>query len=130
MAMKRILLIEDEEIMIDLLSRKLKSCGYEVVTARNGQEGLDLLRAEKTASDLILMDIIMPKLNGFATMAEIQKDEKLRTIPIIVISNSGQPVELDEAKRLGARDWLLKTEFDPQELVGKIKLIFNQKDKL
>jgi CheY-like chemotaxis protein len=121
--MKRILLIEDEEIMIDLLLRKLKSCGYEVIVARDGQEGLDLLRVKKVAPDLILMDIIMPKLNGFATMAEIQKDEELKTIPIIVISNSGQPVELDEAKRLGARDWLLKTEFDPQELVGKIKAI-------
>ncbi len=121
--MKRILLIEDEEIMIDLLSRKLKSCGYEVIVARDGQEGLDILRAKKAAPDLILMDIIMPKLNGFAAMAEIQKDEELKTIPIIVISNSGQPVELDEAKRLGARDWLLKTEFDPQELVGKIKAI-------
>jgi len=54
-------------------------------------------------------------------MEEVQKDEKLKRIPIIIISNSGQPVELDRAKALGAKDWLLKTEFDPQEVIEKVK---------
>jgi len=71
--------------------------------------------------DLILLDIVMPNKNGFEVMEEIQADETLKDIPIIVISNSGQPVEIDKAKKLGARDWLIKTEFDPQEVIEKVR---------
>ncbi len=117
--MKRILIVEDEEIMIDLLQRKLKAHGYEVLVARDGEEGLRLIKAE--GPDLIIMDLVMPKMDGFMVMEEIQKDEGLKKIPLIVISNSGQPVELGRVKDLGAKDWLIKTEFNPQELVEKIK---------
>ncbi len=116
---KKIAIIEDEEIMIDILKRKIFQQGYEVVLARDGEEGLNLIKKEKP--DLILLDIIMPKMNGFEVMAEINKDPQLKKIPIIVISNSGQPVELDKAKKLGAKDWLIKTEFDPKEVIEKVK---------
>ncbi len=118
--MKKILIVEDEQIMLDLLEKKLKSHGYKVSSARDGQAGLRLLK-EQDNPDLILMDLIMPKMDGFSVMAEIQKDEELAKIPLIIISNSGQPVELDRIKELGAIDWLVKTEFDPQELLEKIK---------
>ena len=118
--MKKILIVEDEEIMLNLLEKKLKSHGYEVFSAVNGELGLSFLR-EQDSPDLILMDLIMPKLDGFSVMTEIQKDERLKKIPLIVISNSGQPVELNRIKELGATDWLVKTEFDPQELLEKIK---------
>src|SRR3990167_2283628 len=108
--MKKILLIEDEEIMINLLQRKLDKEGYEVSIARNGEEGLELMRERNP--DIILLDIIMPKMGGFEVMEEMQKDKDLKKIPIIVISNSGQPVEIDKAQKLGAKDWLIKTEFD------------------
>ena len=115
---KKILLVEDEEIMIDLLQRKLAQEGYEVSVARDGEEGLKLMPEIKP--DLILLDIIMPKKGGFEVMEEMQKDKELKKIPIIVISNSGQPVELDRAQKLGAKDWLIKTEFDPQEVIDKV----------
>ncbi len=116
---KKILLIEDEEIMIDLLRRKLIQEGYNVSIARDGEEGLKIMK--KIMPDLILLDIIMPKMGGFEVMEEMQKDKKLAKIPVIVISNSGQPVEIDKAQKLGAKDWLIKTEFDPQEVIDKIK---------
>jgi CheY-like chemotaxis protein len=116
---KKILLIEDEEIMINLLQRKLTQAGYEVSVAKNGEEGLKVMREVKP--EIILLDIIMPKMGGFEVMEEMQKDKKLAKIPVIVISNSGQPVELDRAQKLGARDWLIKTEFDPQEVIDKVK---------
>jgi CheY-like chemotaxis protein len=118
---KKIVLIEDEEILIDLLSRKLKNEGYEVEIARNGEEGLNLLKKMSPKPDLVLLDIIMPKKSGFEVMEEMVKDETLKNIPIIVISNSGQPVELDKAKKLGAKDWLIKTEFDPKEVLFKVQ---------
>ncbi len=106
--------------MLDLLEKKFKSHGYKVFSARDGEAGLKFLK-EQDSPDLILMDLIMPKMHGFSVMAEIQKDEKLNKIPLMVISNSGQPVELDRIKKLGAVDWLVKTEFNPQELLEKIK---------
>ena len=116
---KKILLVEDEEIMIDLLQRKLTKEGYEVSVARDGEEGLKLMREVKPT--LILLDIVMPKMGGFEVMEQMAKEPELKKIPVIVISNSGQPVELDRAQKLGAKDWLIKTEFDPQEVIEKVK---------
>jgi CheY-like chemotaxis protein len=116
---KKILLVEDEKLMIDLLQRKLTKEGYEISVAQNGEEGLKKMKEIKP--DLVLLDIIMPKMSGLEVMEEMQKDKELRAIPVIVISNSGQPVEIDKAQKLGAKDWLIKTEFDPQEVVDKVK---------
>ena|SRR3989344_1257758 len=115
---KKILLLEDEELMIDLLERKLTQEGYEVSVAKDGVEGLEKMK--KTKPDIVLLDIIMPRMGGFEVMEEMVKNGELKKIPVIVISNSGQPVELDRAKRLGAKDWLIKTEFDPQEVLEKV----------
>jgi len=116
---KKVLIVEDEELIYELLQKKLTQEGYEVTIAKDGEEGLAKMREEKP--DLILLDIIMPKKGGFEVMEEMQKEEDLKNIPVIVISNSGQPVELDKAKELGAKDWLIKTEFDPQEVIEKVK---------
>jgi len=118
---KRILLVEDEEIMIELLKKKLSKEGYEIFVARDGEEGLRKMREMEPKPDLILLDIIMPRKGGFEVMEEMAKDENLKNIPVIVISNSGQPVELDKAKKLGAKDWLIKTEFDPNSVIEKVK---------
>ena len=115
---KKILLVEDEELIIDLLTKKLEREGYQVSIAKDGEEGLSMMKDEKP--DLILLDIVMPKMGGFEVMEEMQKDEEFKKIPVIVISNSGQPVELDRAKKLGAKDWLIKTEFDPREVLDKV----------
>ena len=115
---KKILIIEDEEIMINLLQKKLATEGYEVLVTRDGEEGIRAI--QEVRPDLILLDIIMPKMGGFEVMEEMNKNKKLEKIPVIVISNSGQPVELDRAQKLGAKDWLVKTEFDPQEVIDKV----------
>jgi len=115
---KKILLVEDEEIVTDLLQRKLQKEGYEIFVARDGEEGLKLM--EEIKPNLILLDIIMPKMGGFEVMEGMNKNKELKKIPVIVISNSGQPVELDRAQKLGAKDWLIKTQFDPQEVIDKV----------
>lgn len=121
--MAKILIVEDEKIMLGLLKKKMLQQDYEVEVARDGEEGLEKLK--KSTPDLVLLDIVMPKIGGFEVMEEMNKDEKLKEIPVIIISNSGQPVELDRAKKLGAKDWLIKTEFDPQEVVKKVKAQLN-----
>jgi two-component system, OmpR family, alkaline phosphatase synthesis response regulator PhoP len=115
---KKILLVEDEQIIIDLLQKKLIEEGYDVSVAKNGEEGVKMMQEEKP--DLVLLDIVMPKMGGLEVMEEMQKDPDLKRVPVVVVSNSGQPVELDRAKRLGAKDWLIKTEFDPQEVIDKV----------
>jgi two-component system alkaline phosphatase synthesis response regulator PhoP len=124
--MKKILLIEDEEIIIKLLGKKLSGIGYEVDLAMDGQEGINKMK--ESAPDLVLLDIVMPRKGGFEVMAEMKKDSALAKIPVIIISNSGQPLELEKAKKFGAVDWLVKTEFDPKEVVEKIREHLNPAD--
>ena len=104
---------------MNLLQRKLIQEGYEVSIARDGDEGLKLMK--EASPDLILLDILMPRMGGIEVMEAMQKDDGLKNIPVVIISNSGQPVEIDKAQKLGAKDWLIKTEFDPQEVVEKVK---------
>ncbi len=119
--MNKILLVEDDELLIDILKRKLEEEGYECVVARDGEEGLKKVKEEKP--DLVLLDIILPKMSGFEVLEAIRKDPEIKETSVMVISNSGQPVELERAKRLGAKDWIIKTEFDPQEVLDKVKKI-------
>ena len=115
--MKKVLVVEDEEILRSLLQKRLGEEGYEVDVARDGIEGMEKIKEKRP--DVILLDIIMPNMGGFEMMEEMKK-ENISGIPIIVVSNSGQPVEIDRAQKLGAKDWLVKTEFDPQEVIDKV----------
>ncbi len=117
--MKKILIVEDETLVSELLERKLSREGYLVYVARDGEKGLELLRTQ--TPQLVLLDMTLPKQSGFEVLQTIHKDEALRQIPVIIISNSGEAAELERAKTLGISDWLVKTEFDPQEVVDKVK---------
>jgi CheY-like chemotaxis protein len=121
---KKILIIEDEEILRNLLRIKLQKEGYQVSAAQDGEDGFNLLKKEPF--DLVLSDVIMPKLGGFEVMEKMGQDPDLKNIPIIIISNSGQPAELDRARDLGAKDWLFKTEFDPVEVIVKVKKLLGE----
>ena len=111
-------------MLANLLKERLVSGGYEVSVSREGEEGFR--KIEEIMPQLILLDIILPKMNGFEIMEKIKTNRKLRKIPIIVISNSGQPVDLYRAKKLGAKDWLVKTEFDPHEVEEKVKKLIGK----
>ncbi|MBU2037293.1 response regulator [Patescibacteria group bacterium] len=117
---KKILVIEDDKLLSDLLGKKLKDIGFEVAFAFTGAEGLASLRANKP--DLILLDIVMPEKNGVEVMEEMNKNPEtdLTKIPVIIISNSGQPVEIKRVLELGAKDYLIKANFNPQEVVEKV----------
>ncbi|GIW68888.1 MAG: hypothetical protein KatS3mg100_382 [Candidatus Parcubacteria bacterium] len=120
---KHILLLEDDDILADLITEVLERNGYLVTRCRDGEDGLAFLKVEN--ADLILLDIQMPKVNGYQVI-EALKDAR-RNIPVIVISNSGQPVELQRLARVGVVDYLIKAEFDPQELLAMINTFFDTK---
>ena len=117
--MKKVLIVEDEELIGNLLEKKLRQEGYYASVAIDGEAALKQIREEKP--DIVLLDIVLPRLNGFEVLSELKEDEVLQKIPIIIISNSGQPAEIEKAKELGVRDWLVKTEFDPQEVLEKVQ---------
>ncbi len=114
---KKILIIEDEELLAGLLQKKLSQLGYDVFVAADGEKGLQAIR--EIRPDLVLLDIVMPKMSGFEVLKAVRDDEAINNTKIIIISNSGQPVEIEKAKKLNVQDWLVKTEFDPQEVLDK-----------
>lgn len=115
---EKILIIDDEVVLLEAIAKKLALEGFEVIKAVDGEEGMAKVRQENP--DLILLDILMPKMDGMEVLEEINKDPELSKIPIIIISNSGQPVEIERAMALGVRDYLIKAEFDPNEVLMKV----------
>lgn len=125
MEKKKILVVEDDSVLRDVLIAKLSKTGYIVSGAEDGEVAMDAMRKDKP--DLILLDILMPKKDGMQVMEEINKDENLKGIPIIVVSNSGQPVEVERARSLGARDFLIKAVFEPNEVLEKVDIILGKR---
>lgn len=117
--MKKILVVEDDTYLSNAYRVKLTKAGFEVKNAFDGDEALNLLQT--FTPDLILLDIVMPKKDGFATLAEIKAQEKWRNIPIILASNLGQKEDRDKGMQLGASEFFIKTEFTLNDLIGKIK---------
>jgi DNA-binding response OmpR family regulator len=116
----KILIVEDDKFLRLLLERKLKNENFEVVVAEDGEEALEKIVTEKP--DLILLDIILPKKSGFAVLEEINKDENLKRIPVFIISNLGQPEDIERGKNLGAKEYFVKAGLSLEELIKKIKI--------
>lgn len=119
MAPKHILLAEDDDVLLDVLKTKLEKNGFKVFPVINGVEALNILAKEPI--DMVLTDILMPEMGGFELIERMKADEKLKNIPIIILSNSGQPVEIHQAIKMGVEDYLTKAEFDPQEVLDKVQ---------
>jgi len=113
----KILIVEDEEALATVLNAKLEKEGYEMSVTYDGEAGFNKIK--QWSPDLILLDIVMPKMDGYEVL-EKMNEEGIK-IPVIIISNSGQPVEIEKTKKLGAVDHLIKTQFDPKEVVTKVK---------
>jgi len=125
MEKKKILVVEDDSVLRDVLIAKLSKTGYFVSGAEDGEVAMDAMRKDKP--DLILLDILMPKKDGMQVMEEMNKDENLKGIPIVIVSNSGQPIEIERAKQLGARDFLIKAVFEPNEVLEKVDIILGKR---
>ncbi|MEA3357209.1 MAG: response regulator [Patescibacteria group bacterium] len=123
-SVKKILVIEDEQFLRQLISRKLSSEGYTVVEALDGEDGLIKIKTERP--DLVLLDLILPGINGFTVLSKVKNDPEISNIPIIILSNLGQDDDIDKGRKLGAVDYLIKTRFTPAEIIQKIKKFLDQ----
>lgn len=122
MPAKSILLLEDDDNLAVLIQDVFERHGYVVVRGKNGAEGIRLLK--QVTPDLILLDLQMPEMNGYQVLESLRKEGN--RVPVIVISNSGQPVELQRLAEFGVVDYLIKAEFDPTELLGLVDQFFTQ----
>ncbi len=116
--MKKILIIEDEEVLGELLRDHLTSEGYETYWEKDGEAGVAKLKEVKP--DVVLLDMVMPKMNGYETLEKIRSDEDIKEVPVIVISNSGQPVEIRHILDMGVKDYIIKAQFSPAEVLEKV----------
>lgn len=125
--MKKILIIEDDVFLGDVLTQKLITEGFETVLTRDGLEGYEKIKSFRP--DLILLDIILPNMNGYEILEAKQKDNSIASIPVIIISNSGQPVEINRALALGVKDYLVKAQFEPEEVLVKVRAQFRKSEE-
>jgi len=119
----KIFLIEDDPFLSSLLRLKLEKANFEVIRAADGQEAIDLLTQMETLPDLVLLDLILPKRNGFEVLEIIRQDPKLEKLPVLIISNLGQENDVTRGKALGVIDYFVKARLSIDDLVNKIQEI-------
>lgn len=122
---KIILLVDDDLTLLEMYEDRLRAEGFEIVQATNGEEALKKAREKKP--DLIILDIMMPKVNGFDVLKNLRADEEYRNIPIIVLTALIQDVDRVQGKKLGATDYIVKSETMPGEVIAKIKKALGEK---
>ncbi len=119
--MATLVVVEDEKILQKAMSIELLSVGHKVLTANNGEAGLKLIQEEKP--DLVLLDLIMPKMGGFDVLKALKSDEKTKRIPVIILSNLSQDEDKKKALDLGAVDYYVKSSTDLSEMTKKIAAV-------
>jgi DNA-binding response OmpR family regulator len=119
----KVLIVDDDAFLSGIYATKLELEGFAVVAARDGEEGLTVAARERP--DLILLDVLMPKLDGFETLKRLKTDAETVDIPVIMLTNLGQKEDIEKGMQEGAVDYLIKAHFVPAEAVEKIKKVLN-----
>ena len=118
----KILLIEDEPDLVELFSTSLRQAGFSVETITDGSNALETVK--KIKPDLVLLDLIIPKKDGYEVLKEIKCDQAVKKTSVYVFSNLTQKSEIARAMKLGAKDFLIKSDYTPSKLVAKVNEIF------
>lgn len=119
-----ILIVEDDKFLRELLVRKLETAGFQTSAAVDGQEALVKIKEE--LPQMILLDLVLPGIDGFEVLKQIKEDAKTNKIPVIILSNLGQREEVERGIKLGAADYLIKAHFTPEEIIEKVKGILGK----
>jgi DNA-binding response OmpR family regulator len=116
-----ILVVEDDQFLVSMYAEKLLGVGYRVLTAADGTAGLRLAEAERP--DLVLLDVLLPRLDGFEVLRRLKANAATRHLPVIILTNLGEVEDVERGKSLGAVDYLVKAHFVPTEVVEKISQV-------
>ncbi|MCE9615503.1 MAG: response regulator [Lentisphaerae bacterium] len=118
MPKKKVLIVDDETEFVDMIQMRLEANDYDVIAAHDGQAGFD--RAQSDAPNIILLDVMMPGMDGFETLRKLRKTEKTRNIPVVMLTARGESSAIFKAQGLSATDYLIKP-CDSQELLATVK---------
>jgi DNA-binding response OmpR family regulator len=120
-----VLLVEDDVFLANIYKTKFEMEGFKVTVAGDGEVGLQA--AKKKDPDVILLDILLPKLDGFAVLEKLKADDGTKNVPVILLTNLGQKDDVDKGLALGAADYLIKAHFKPSETLDKVKKVLDIK---
>lgn len=116
---KKILIVEDDKFLRELISQKITQEGYDVSEAVDGEKGVT--SAKEVKPDLVLLDLILPGIDGFEVLSRIKADPETSKIPVIILSNLGQKDDIDRGLKMGAVDYMIKAHFTPAEIITKVR---------
>lgn len=122
---RKILLIEDDPFLSEIYVTKFKEAGFEILLAEDGIFGLQKLK--EIRSDIILLDLVMPNMDGFEMLRLIKEDHNLKFIPVVILSNLGEQENVEKGLGLGAAAYIIKAHYTPTEIVAKVKEILEGK---
>ncbi|OGH95187.1 MAG: hypothetical protein A2538_03380 [Candidatus Magasanikbacteria bacterium RIFOXYD2_FULL_41_14] len=117
----QVLIVEDDEFLSGIYQKKFEMEGFKTLIATDGEKGWS--EAKKKIPDLILLDILLPKLDGFAVLSKLKADPDTKNIPVILLTNLGQKDDVDKGIEAGAVDYLIKAHFKPSEVVAKVRKV-------
>src|SRR3989344_752853 len=116
---KKILIVDDDDFLLDMYAMKFREAGFLVDIAKNGEEALS--KAKEVQPDIVLLDVVMPKMDGFEVLRTLKQNAIISNALIFILSNLGQKEDIERGLKLGARDYIVKAQFTPSEVVAKIK---------
>lgn len=116
---KKILIVEDDKFLRDLITQKLSAENFEVAIAQDGEEGIRKIEEEKPG--LVILDLLLPAIDGFEVLKRMKANPKIADTPVIILSNLGQKEDVERGMALGAKDYMIKAHFTPNEVVDKVK---------
>jgi CheY-like chemotaxis protein len=126
--MRRILIAEDDFFIRDIYNKVFSLAGYEVILAIDGEEALQKITTSPKLFDMILLDIMMPKITGFDVLKKLRlMSSPLKDIPVFILSNLGQQNIIEQAFKIGMDGYIIKSQMTPQQIVGEINNFFNTK---
>lgn len=125
--MAKILVIEDDKFLRKVIEKKLLGEGHKIVEALDGESGVQA--AQEQNPDLILLDLVLPEMDGFETLKRIKKDKKTFKIPVIILSNLGEKENINKGLKLGAVDYLIKAKLDPGQIMARVQVVLERQKK-
>jgi len=118
---KKILIIEDDKFLRELIGQKLMQEGFNIAEAVDGEKGIRAVKEEKP--DLVLLDLVLPGIDGFEVLARMKGEVETAQVPVIILSNLGQKDDIEKGLKMGAVDYLIKAHFTPAEIIDKIRTV-------
>lgn len=119
-----VLIVEDDSFLREIIAKKIQNAGFEVHEATSAENALELL--QKLRPGLILLDLILPKMNGFELVGKMRTDEGLKGIPVILLSNYAEAEGMKQSADLGVRDYLVKAKLTPGEVLQRVEKFFKE----